>query len=81
MTKIHYRTDAAIARRLMCLRVIEGGCSGAKEIATVLSMSLVTAQSQVEWLKKKGYIFKDRENKIFVMTEAGKKYFKELKRS
>lgn len=81
MTKIHYRTDEANPRRLMCLRVIEGGCSGAKEIATVLSMPLVTAQSQVEWLKKNGYIIKDRENNIFVITDAGKEYFKELKRS
>lgn len=79
--KIHYRPDEANARRLMCLRIIEGGCSGAKEVASVLSWSLDKAKLYVEWLKKKGYIKKDRENNIFVMTETGKEFFKELKKA
>lgn len=79
--KIHYNPDETSVRLLMCLRLIEGGCSGAKDIASSLGWSLVKATEYVERLKKKGWIVKDREHNIFVMTESGKESFKELKRS
>lgn len=79
--KIHYRPDEANARCLMCLRIIEGGCSGAEEIASALQWSRAKADIILKKLKKDGYIFKNVEHNVFVMTEAGKEYFKELKRS
>jgi predicted transcriptional regulator len=80
MSKIHYKPDETNARLLMCLRIIEGGCSGAQDIASSLSWSLVKANEYISRLKRKGWIAKDREHNIFTMTPEGKEGFKRLKK-
>ena len=79
--KIHYSAAEAELRRLMCLRIIEGGCSGPVDLGDALGWTHTKALEYLRSLKRKGYIYKDKENNIYVMTESGKEYYKKLKRS
>lgn len=78
--KIHYRPDETNSRLLMCLRIVEGGCSGAKDLASSLSWPMDKAKDYVSRLKRKGWIVKDKEHNIFIMTAEGKESFKQLKK-